>query len=127
MKNIKKNKSYIQLNLVDKQSIRDFKKNGDLLKWIHNNGVMNVSNFLFIFKKIKTVTSQARFRCTDDKLVNLVKYLQEFKSSVEFTNCYSNADKVKLYESVRKSLAEIHEDEPEAFGSASVSENHIKI
>ena len=98
-----------------------------MLKWIHNNGVMNVSNFLFIFKKIKTVTSQARFRCTDDKLVNLVKYLQEFKSSVEFTNCYANADKVKLYESVRKSLAEIHEDEPEAFGSASVSENHIKI
>ena len=43
MKNIKKNKSYIQLNLVDKQSIRDFKKSGDLLKWIHNNGVMNLS------------------------------------------------------------------------------------
>ena len=34
-----------------------------------------------------------------------------------------NADKVKLYESVRKGLAEIYEDEPDAFGPASVSEN----
>ena len=25
------------------ESIRDFKKSGDLLKWIHNNDVMNLS------------------------------------------------------------------------------------
>ena len=65
-------------------------------------------------------TSQARFKWTDEKLVNLIKCLQEFKSFMEFRNCDSNADKVKLYESVRKSLAEIYEDEPEAFGLASV-------
>ena len=65
-------------------------------------------------------TSQARFKWTDEKLVNLTKCLQEFKSFMEFRNCDSNADKVKLYESVRKSLAEIYEDEPEAFGLASV-------
>ena len=35
------------------------------------------------------------------------------KISMEFRNCNSNADKVKLYESVRKSLAEIYQDEPE--------------
>ena len=45
---------------------------------------------------------------------------------MEFRNCDSNADKVKLYESVRKSLAEICEDEPEAFSPASVSENSYK-
>ena len=67
--------------------------------------------------------SQARFKWTDDKLSNLIKCLQEFKSSMEFRNYDSNADKVKLYESVRKSLAEIYEDETEAFDLASVSEN----
>ena len=41
---------------------------------------------------------------------------------MKFRNCNSNADKVKLYEIVRKGLAEIHEDEPDAFGPASVSE-----
>ena len=45
---------------------------------------------------------------------------------MEFRNCDSNADKVKLYENVRKGLAEIYEDEPEAFGPASVSENPYK-
>ena len=50
------------------------------------------------------VTSQARFKWNDDKFINLVKCLQEFKSSMEFRNCDSNADKVKLYESLRKSL-----------------------
>ena len=34
--------------------------------------------------------------------------------------------KVKLYESVRKGLAEIYEDEPDVFGHASVSENSYK-
>ena len=46
--------------------------------------------------------------------------------SMEFRNCDSNADKVKLYESVRKGLAEIYEDEPKAFGPTSVSENPYK-
>ena len=45
---------------------------------------------------------------------------------MEFRNCDSNVDNVKLYESVRKSLSEIYEDEPEAFGPASVSENPYK-
>ena len=34
--------------------------------------------------------------------------------------------KVKLYESVRKGLAEMYENEPETFGPASVSENPYK-
>ena len=45
---------------------------------------------------------------------------------MEFRNCDSNTDKVKLYEIVRKSLAEMYEDEPEASGPASVSENPFK-
>ena len=48
--------------------------------------------------------SQARLKWNDDKLISLIKCLQEFKSSMEFRNCDSNADKVKLNESVRKSL-----------------------
>ena len=47
---------------------------------------------------IKIATSQARFKWTDDKC------LQEFESSMEFRNCDSTADKVKIYESERKSL-----------------------
>ena len=35
---------------------------------------------------------------------------------MEFRNSDSNADKVSLYESVTKDLAEIYEDEAEAFG-----------
>ena len=57
-----------------------------------------------IFKKIKMATSQARFKWTDDKLINLIKCLQEFKSCMEFRNRDSNSDKVKLCESVRKVL-----------------------
>ena len=53
---------------------------------------------------MKMATSQARFKWTDDKLTNLIECLQEFKSSMEFRNYDSNAEKVKLYESVRKSL-----------------------
>ena len=51
------------------------------------------------------------------------KTLQEFKSSRKLRNYDSNADKVKLYESVKKGLAEIYEDQSEAFGPALVSEN----
>ena len=56
-------------------------------------------------------TSQAHFKWIDDKIINLIKCLQEFRSSMEFRNSDSNADKVKLYESVREGLAEIYEDE----------------
>ena len=45
---------------------------------------------------------------------------------MEFRNFDSNADKVKLYESMRKSLAKIHEDQPEAFSPASVRGNPYK-
>ena len=45
---------------------------------------------------------------------------------MEFRNCDSNADKVKLYDSVRNRLAKIHEDEPEASGPASVRGNPYK-
>ena len=45
---------------------------------------------------------------------------------MEFRNCASRADKVKLYGSVKKSLTEIYKDEPEALGLASVSENTDK-
>ena len=38
-------------------------------------------NSLFILKKIKMVTSQARFTWTDGKPINLIKYLQELESS----------------------------------------------
>ena len=55
-----------------------------------------------------------------------IKCLQEFKSSMKLRHCDSNADKVKLYESVRKNLAEIYEDEPETFGPASVRESPYK-
>ena len=50
------------------------------------------------------VTSQAHFKWTDDRLIYLIECLQEFKGSMEFRNFDSNADKVKLYESMRKSL-----------------------
>ena len=45
---------------------------------------------------------------------------------MEFRNCDSNDYKVKLYESLRKTLAEIYKDKPETFGLASVSENPYK-
>ena len=44
---------------------------------------------------------------------------------MEFRNCDSSAEKVKLYESAKKGLAEIS-DEPDAFGPASLSENPYK-
>ena len=45
---------------------------------------------------------------------------------MEFRYCDSDADKASLYESVRKCVAEIYEDEPQAFSRASVSENPYK-
>ena len=70
-------------------------------------------------------TSPSRFKWTDGELTSLIKCLQEFKSSMEFRNCGSNADKVELYENMRKGLAKIYEDEPEAFGPASVNKNPL--
>ena len=46
-------------------------------------------------------TLQARLKWTDYKLINPIKCL--YKSSMEFSYCDSNTDKIKLYESVRKS------------------------
>ena len=66
---------------------------------------------MFIFLKTKMATSQARFKCTDEKLIDLIKCLLECKNSMEFRNCNSDAGKVKLYESVRKSPEEIYDDE----------------
>ena len=50
------------------------------------------------------VTSQACLKWTDHKLNNLIKYLQEFKSSMKFRNRNSNAEKVKINKNVRKNL-----------------------
>ena len=58
----------------------------------------------YFLKKTKMATSQARFKWTDYKFIDLIKCLQEFKSSMVFRNCNSKVGKVKLYESVRKSL-----------------------
>ena len=56
------------------------------------------TNSLFIFKKIEITSSQARFKWTDDKDINLTECLEEFKSSMKFKNCESNTDKVKLHD-----------------------------
>ena len=60
-------------------------------------------------------TSQALLKWNDGRFINLIKYLQEFESSMEFWYCNSNADKGKLYESAIKGLAEVYEDETDAF------------
>ena len=45
---------------------------------------------------------------------------------MKFRNSDSNANKLKLYEKVRKSLAETFADEPRPFSPASVRENSDK-
>ena len=45
---------------------------------------------------------------------------------MEFRNSDSHADKLKLYEKARKSLAETYADEPAPFSPASVCENSGK-
>ena len=64
-----------------------------------------------------------RFRWEESKTENLIKCLLEYKTCMALQNCDWNADKVKLYENVRKSLAKIYEDEPEQFGPVSLSTN----
>ena len=85
--------------------------------------ILRTREFLVSFSKDKDGDFTSTFQMDDDKLTNLIKCLQEFKSSMEFRNCDSNSDKVKLNESVRKGLAEIYEDKTEAFGPVLVSEN----
>ena len=52
-------------------------------------------NSLFIFKKIKMATSRAGFKWTDDKIINLIKCLQEFDSSY-FSRTWSNNSDITL-------------------------------
>ena len=72
------------------------------------------------------VTLQTLFKWSNGRFINLIKCLQEFESFMEFRNCDSNADKVKIYERLRKGLVEIYEDEQDAFGPVSVSKNPYK-
>ena len=72
-------------------------------------------------------TSQTHFKWNNCKFINLIKCLQEFKSSTEIRNWDSNTNKVKLYKSVRKEgPVEIYEDKPDAFGPALVSKDRYK-
>ena len=77
--------------------------------------ILRTHEFLAYFFKSKGDEFTTGFKWIDDKLINLIKSSQEFKCSTEFRNWNSNADKSKLYESVRKGLAEIYEDERKAF------------
>ena len=66
------------------------------------------------------ILHEPRFRWEESKIENVIKCLLEYKTCMAFKNCDWNADKVKLYENVRKSLAKIYEDEPEQFGPVSL-------
>ena len=46
----------------DPESIRDFKKSADLLKWVHKNGVMNLSVviYLIVYSAIHAFSSSLR-------------------------------------------------------------------
>ena len=77
--------------------------------------------------EINMATSQTLFKWNNGRFINLIKCLQEFKSSTEFRNWDSNANKVKLYKSLRKeSPVELYEDKQDAFGPALVSKNRYK-
>ena len=52
----------------------------------------------------------------DEKVVNLIKCITPYKTVVEFDNRDFNADKIKLYEEVRKLMAKIYEETPALFG-----------
>ena len=43
--------------------------------------ILHTREFLVYFKKRKMTTLQARFKWSDDKLINLIKWLQELESS----------------------------------------------
>ena len=94
----------LQLGLAG-MNISNFLYNRNFFPNRNENLILRTCEFLAYFsKKIKMETPQARFKWTYDKLTNLIKYLQEFKSSMEFRKCNSNEDNVKLYENVRKRL-----------------------
>ena len=46
----------------------------------------------------------------DEKVVNLIKCITHYKTVAEFDSRDFNADKVKLYEEVRKLMAKIYEE-----------------
>ena len=58
----------------------------------------------------------------DEKLDNLVRCLTNYKSQMEFSNKDFNADKVKMYEEVRKYMARIYVENPSFFGPVAPSE-----
>ena len=63
----------------------------------NENLILRTHKFLVYFQKAKMKFSQARFKWTNDKLINFRKCFQEFKSSMDFRSCESNTDKVKLH------------------------------
>ena len=77
-----------------KMNISSFPYNRDFFSARGENLIVHTSEFLVYFKNRdgdfrKHVSNEG-----DDKLSNLIKCLQEFKSSMEFRNCDSNANKV---------------------------------
>ena len=46
----------------------------------------------------------------DDKVVNLIKCITHFKTVMQFDKRDFNADKVKMYEEIRKLMAKIYEE-----------------
>ena len=71
-------------------------------KWKFDPTIVQIS--CLSSKTVKMSTSQTCFNWTDDKFIELIKCLEEFKSFMEFRNHNSNKDKVKLYESVSETL-----------------------
>ena len=68
-----------------------------------------------------SANSAKRFRWDkDDKVINLIRCLANYKSQMEFNNCDFNADKVKLYEAVRIAMAKIYQSDPSQFGPSSL-------
>ena len=67
-------------------------------------------------------SSKPRFKWNDgDKIDNLLMALQNYKSTMEFSNVDFNSDKPKQYEAVRRTLALIYEADPYQFGPVQVS------
>ena len=62
------------------------------------NWISRTHKFHVYFQtKWKMTSSQALSKWTDDRLLNFIKCLQKSKSSMEFRNCASNTDNVKLH------------------------------
>ena len=70
---------------------------------------------------VTLVGGKKRFRWDkDNKIDNLIRCLANYKSQMEFKNSDFEADRVKQYECVRVSLANIYVDDPSFFGPPSV-------